>query len=867
MCDNALPLLSVSDAQVLESECECVRFLHSRLGREKGSKKVGFAKLPILLAKKDESADDRRTELLGNGDEQKGVPRTNVLKTVGSAVDHARRVVDLLGVLAKEVGQSEDENFSLSEFVEWIVKNPNEDSSLLYLTLPLFDLQTGITVRSSDPSATSDTSISLEQWLSDSLLACRVQASAMGSELEALKGRDEGRDEERRKLVTENSKHLREIIHLKRDHRKQLATLNEQLASGGGAKPDGGAASSEVADDAALKEATAAATTAASAATVAASAAQAAAIRVRELEEELAREKSETADHRQRIVELEEEVKAQQHLNVEAQKELQTRGEVQEQPSELQEQPSPSPPGVQIGKEAMSGEGEVDSDGNHNPDVTRGATSGEVDVVDSDGNDNGDVGDVGDDCDDGGMGGVIHMATDPRLPVKPDANGEDAGSDEMSGRRKRPLSNWTRGKLRPPSASATPDEGALDDAVVVVATTTNVVSFANPSLVSSPRAGSEEIVAPKDSAGQIQDLETQLKEMFVELTALKTTNEMLECALEATVQANADDSNQLPRTRHRGEMVPTLSSTTPISVADVDSKVLQRAASAALPRKGVSLFGSRPTSFDHAGKPEGGAWREKFLVTRSKLDATRDELFSLVRLVCHDYQRRMARQNLRSYSELVNCSDFSAMTVTAFALRQATDIASGLARYPRAIAAPQADAEKTKVKQRNTMLISKIRYLEERIGDEETLARAVYASLKVGDISFPERAGYLTKQGGSVKTWKRRFFLLKDNFILYYKRSKADEEPVGVIYLDQVEVTSESENKTKRKNCFKISTPGRTYNISADRAVERDIWIESVRAAVPWYDVKSQADSKEKRNERRFNIEFLTAQPAATSAV
>ena len=51
----------------------------------------------------------------------------------------------------------------------------------------------------------------------------------------------------------------------------------------------------------------------------------------------------------------------------------------------------------------------------------------------------------------------------------------------------------------------------------------------------------------------------------------------------------------------------------------------------------------------------------------------------------------------------------------------------------------------------------------------------------------PARVGYLTKQGidledmfndftdssfvgGSIQNWKRRFFVLKDNFLFYYKK-------------------------------------------------------------------------------------------------
>jgi len=38
-------------------------------------------------------------------------------------------------------------------------------------------------------------------------------------------------------------------------------------------------------------------------------------------------------------------------------------------------------------------------------------------------------------------------------------------------------------------------------------------------------------------------------------------------------------------------------------------------------------------------------------------------------------------------------------------------------------------------------------------------------------------------EGGAVKSWKRRFFVLKDNFLFYYKKPK-DDNPTGVIQLE-----------------------------------------------------------------------------------
>jgi len=65
----------------------------------------------------------------------------------------------------------------------------------------------------------------------------------------------------------------------------------------------------------------------------------------------------------------------------------------------------------------------------------------------------------------------------------------------------------------------------------------------------------------------------------------------------------------------------------------------------------------------------------------------------------------------------------------------------------------------------------------------------------------PIREGWLWKQGGRYKNWKRRWFILNDG-CLYYFEFTADKEPRGIIPLENVNVR-EVEDKTKQF-CFEI---------------------------------------------------------------
>lgn len=55
------------------------------------------------------------------------------------------------------------------------------------------------------------------------------------------------------------------------------------------------------------------------------------------------------------------------------------------------------------------------------------------------------------------------------------------------------------------------------------------------------------------------------------------------------------------------------------------------------------------------------------------------------------------------------------------------------------------------------------------------------------DVLFAnsERKGLLTKQGGRVKSWKTRWFVLTDN-CLYYFRAENDPQPLGIMYVVSV---------------------------------------------------------------------------------
>lgn len=122
----------------------------------------------------------------------------------------------------------------------------------------------------------------------------------------------------------------------------------------------------------------------------------------------------------------------------------------------------------------------------------------------------------------------------------------------------------------------------------------------------------------------------------------------------------------------------------------------------------------------------------------------------------------------------------------------------------------------------------------------------------------PDREGWLWKQGGRYKGWKRRWFILNDK-CLYYFEHTTDKEPRGIIPLENVDIR-EMSDRGGRQHVFelysaigevikacKTDTEGRViegrhtvYRLSAATVEEKDLWVEGIRASTsrsPFYEM------------------------------
>ncbi|KAL7714853.1 non-specific serine/threonine protein kinase [Entamoeba marina] len=92
------------------------------------------------------------------------------------------------------------------------------------------------------------------------------------------------------------------------------------------------------------------------------------------------------------------------------------------------------------------------------------------------------------------------------------------------------------------------------------------------------------------------------------------------------------------------------------------------------------------------------------------------------------------------------------------------------------------------------------------------------------------KCGYLVKQGGSWKSWKKRWCMLTPTGMIFYFKDKKDINSKGC-----VDVNSASDilaEDVKKKNCFGIVTPNRTYFMAAESKETRDDWIQCLKRFV-----------------------------------
>ena len=109
----------------------------------------------------------------------------------------------------------------------------------------------------------------------------------------------------------------------------------------------------------------------------------------------------------------------------------------------------------------------------------------------------------------------------------------------------------------------------------------------------------------------------------------------------------------------------------------------------------------------------------------------------------------------------------------------------------------------------------------------------------------PDHEGYLLKLGNFVKSWKRRFFVLRGRQLAYLRSADASS-PVGTISLDEGSTVANDDSVKDKPYALRLAVANREYLLIAESELERSSWISALRKAISG---EQQADSSSEEEE------------------
>ncbi|XP_050989373.1 pleckstrin homology domain-containing family A member 1a isoform X2 [Labeo rohita] len=121
----------------------------------------------------------------------------------------------------------------------------------------------------------------------------------------------------------------------------------------------------------------------------------------------------------------------------------------------------------------------------------------------------------------------------------------------------------------------------------------------------------------------------------------------------------------------------------------------------------------------------------------------------------------------------------------------------------------------------------------EKVGLRKAQNHPPYLHTRAGQDQAIIKAGYCVKQGALMKNWKRRYFVLEQNSMSYFK-SDLEKEPLRIILLKEVNKVQECKHSEimMRDNLFEVVTTSRTFFVQADSPEEMHSWIKAISGAI-----------------------------------
>eukprot|EP00039_Didymoeca_costata_P006430 m.90085 g.90085 ORF g.90085 m.90085 type:complete len:743 (+) comp13255_c0_seq6:75-2303(+) len=96
------------------------------------------------------------------------------------------------------------------------------------------------------------------------------------------------------------------------------------------------------------------------------------------------------------------------------------------------------------------------------------------------------------------------------------------------------------------------------------------------------------------------------------------------------------------------------------------------------------------------------------------------------------------------------------------------------------------------------------------------------------------KTGFLNKEGGRIKSWKKRYFVLTPSALAYYSEQRRMESDLkgGVLMENIVKAQPADPSTCKKQYAFTILTGERNFQVQASSLEERDSWIQAINDAL-----------------------------------
>lgn len=98
-------------------------------------------------------------------------------------------------------------------------------------------------------------------------------------------------------------------------------------------------------------------------------------------------------------------------------------------------------------------------------------------------------------------------------------------------------------------------------------------------------------------------------------------------------------------------------------------------------------------------------------------------------------------------------------------------------------------------------------------------------------VAVSSKEGYMTKLGRVRKSWRVRWFVLRNNYLTYFK-TKQSRTPIRTLDLLQARCVEYDDSKSKNF-CFRIEFLHRTFYIYANSTEDCTQWVDLLRSRVP----------------------------------